>query len=153
MRPTNERRLALVRSCAADAPLGRAVVAIRLVCCWEIEQKMRDLRELDEYRIDDFTGDDRIYNGVFIVISKTTRRHMRVIASNDEGWDHVSISLNYRCPNWHEMEQIKRMFFKDDETCWQYHVPPSDHINIHPHVLHIWRKHDFEIPMPPRVMI
>jgi len=45
------------------------------------------------------------------------------------------------------------MFFEDDETCWQYHVPSSDHINIHPYVLHIWRKQDFEMPMPPVEMV
>jgi len=114
---------------------------------------MRDLRELDKYRVDGDTENDRQYYGVFCVISKSSRRTLRVIASSDMGWDHVSVSLQNRCPNWHEMEQIKLMFFNKDELCWQYHVPPADHINIHPYVLHIWRKHDFEMPLPPRVMV
>ena len=114
---------------------------------------MRDLRELDKYRIDDLPDEDKKYCGMFCVPSKNSGRNLRVIASTDMGWDHVSVSLISRCPNWLEMEQIKRMFFAYDETCWQYHVPSSDHINIHPYVLHIWRKQDFEMPMPPVEMV
>ena len=73
---------------------------------------MIDLRDLDKYRVDGFTDYDRRYSGVFCVTSKTTRRPLRIIASTDMGWDHVSVSLSNRCPNWYEMEQIKRLFFK-----------------------------------------
>jgi len=66
---------------------------------------------------------------------------MRVMASAGMGWDHVSISRQNRCPNWPEMEHIKRLFFRDDETAMQLHVPPSDHISIHPYCLHLWRPH------------
>ena len=114
---------------------------------------MRDLRELDQYRVDGDTENDRQYYGVFCVISKSSRRTLRVIASSDMGWDHVSISLQNRCPNWHEMEQIKHMFFKDDEIAMQLHVPSYDHINIHPHCLHMWRPIDGVIPLPPKEMV
>lgn len=111
---------------------------------------MRDLRELDEYRVDGYNDDpERQFWGYFHVKSKISGQILRIIASNGEGWDHVSISLANRCPNWHEMEQIKRLFFLDDEVAWQYHVQPVDHIDIHPFCLHIWRKHDFEMPLPP----
>jgi len=114
---------------------------------------MIDLRELDKYRVDGYTHEDRKFHGVFCITSKSARRVMRIIASNGDGWDHVSISLNNRCPNWQEMEQIKRLFFKEEELCWQYHVPPADHINVHPYVLHIWRKHNFDMPLPPKEMV
>jgi hypothetical protein len=114
---------------------------------------MRDLRELDGYRIADHDDPERIFYGRFEVVSKTSGRFLKIIASSDLGWDHVSVSLTNRCPNWHEMEQVKHLFFKENEVCWQYHVPPMNHINIHPFCLHIWRKQNFEIPVPPLEMI
>ena len=74
---------------------------------------------------------------------------LRIIASNDAGWDHVSVSLFDRCPTWDEMEMVKRLFFKPDETAMQLHVPPTDHINRHPYCLHLWRPHVGSIPRPP----
>lgn len=64
---------------------------------------------------------------------------LRVLAANGAGWDHVSVSRPDRCPTWDEMERIKRLFFKPDETAMQLHVPVSEHINHHPNCLHIWR--------------
>ena len=116
---------------------------------------MRDLRVLNCYRRTDAaviemygdTGDHTC--GVFELPSPIDGGTLRVIASVGEGWDHVSVSRQNRCPNWPEMEHVKRLFFKDDETAMQLHVPPSDHISHHPHCLHIWRPLDVEIPRPP----
>lgn len=74
---------------------------------------------------------------------------MFVIASWAEGWDHVSVSRPDRCPTWDEMEGIKRIFFRPEETAMQLHVPESQHINMHPYCLHLWRPHFLPIPMPP----
>ena len=78
---------------------------------------------------------------------------MFVVASFGAGWDHVSVSRKNRVPNWAEMEHVKRLFFEDDETAVQFHVPPSDHVNMHPYVLHLWRPQDVEIPRPPAVLV
>lgn len=79
---------------------------------------------------------------------------LNCIASVGEGWDHVSVTLNLpRCPSWAEMEHVKRSFFKPDETAMQLHLPPSDHISVHPYCLHIWRPHSAEIPMPPKEFV
>jgi hypothetical protein len=51
------------------------------------------------------------------------------------------------------MEHVKRLFFKDDETAMQLHVPPSDHLSLHPYCLHLWRPQDREIPRPPSIMV
>jgi hypothetical protein len=75
---------------------------------------------------------------------------LRIIADAGDEWDHVSVSLSNRCPTWAEMEYVKRVFFKDDETAMQLHVPPVQHINNHPYVLHLWRPVKVAIPMPPR---
>lgn len=78
---------------------------------------------------------------------------LSVIAATGEGWDHISVSTPTRCPTWAEMEQVKRLFFKPDETAMQLHVPPRAHISVHPHCLHLWRPHDAPIPVPPVWMV
>jgi len=71
----------------------------------------------------------------------------------DPFWDHVSVSRANRCPNWPEMEHVKRLFFQDTETAMQLHVPAADHINNHPYCLHLWRPHGVEIPRPPAIFV
>jgi hypothetical protein len=76
-----------------------------------------------------------------------------VIASNGKGWDHVSVSLPYRCPLYDEMKAIKGIFFRDDEWAMELHAPPSKHISCHPYCLHLWRPQDAAIPIPPEEMV
>lgn len=109
---------------------------------------MRDLLELRQFAIQ--LGED---GGAFMVPYLKHGVTLRVIASFGCGWDHVSVSLPNRCPNWLEMEHVKRLFFRDDEAAMQLHVPPSEHINHHQHCLHIWRPHGVDIPMPPAWMV
>lgn len=78
---------------------------------------------------------------------------MMMIIGCGEGWDHVSVSLPYRVPVYEEMKAIKRMCFRDDEWAMELHAPPSEHISVHPYVLHLWRPHDTQIPIPPEIMI
>lgn len=87
--------------------------------------------------------------GVFDIQSPIDNNWMRVVASADGGWDHVSVSRKNRPPNWTEMECVMRLFFKPDETAMQLHVPEIEHINNHPNCLHLWRPTDVEIPRPP----
>jgi hypothetical protein len=117
---------------------------------------MKDLTELDAYRRRDRDvlalygsfGDGTC--GVFNLPCPSSGRALVCIASTGEGWDHVSVSLSNRTPNWPEMEHVKRAFFKDGETAMQLHVPLADHINAHPNCLHLWRPNDGrEIPRPP----
>ena len=80
---------------------------------------------------------------------------LRIVASWApwSGWDHVSVSLPDRCPTWDEMERVKRAFFHPHEAAMQLHVPVSDHVNLHPYCLHIWRPHYMPIPMPPGIFV
>lgn len=80
-------------------------------------------------------------------------RDLKVIATADGGWDHVSVSLSDRTPTWAEMEYVKRLFFNPDEVAMQLHVPVDEHRNCHPYCLHLWRPHDHDIPMPPADMV
>lgn len=113
---------------------------------------MRNLRLLDAHRVSGqalwgWDGDETC--GAFRLPSPIDGQPLQVVASSGEGWDHVSVSRSNRCPNWPEMEFIKRRFFKDDETAMQLHVPPEDHINNHPNCLHLWRPQNVPIPRPP----
>lgn len=120
---------------------------------------MRNLNELNRYRFVaaelQFSGrrGDHLA-GIFTVPSPIDKQDLCVIAASGEGWEHVSVSRSSRCPNWPEMERIKRMFFHDDEVCMQLHVATAEHISFHPYCLHIWRPIDGrEIPLPPSWMV
>jgi hypothetical protein len=78
---------------------------------------------------------------------------LKVVAGVGGGWDHVSVSLRKRTPNYQEMKRIKRMFFLRDEWAIEYHPPADEYVSIHSNVLHLWRPHDVEIPVPPKEMI
>jgi hypothetical protein len=94
-------------------------------------------------------GDDF---GVFLIPHPPTGVKLRVIASAGEDempWEHVSVSLPNRCPNWPEMSFIKGIFWDWRETVMQLHVPIEDHRNLHPYCLHLWRPLRAEIPRPP----
>lgn len=90
-------------------------------------------------------GDD--HGGFFVL------RQMRIIASNEVGWDHVSVSLMHRCPTWEEMCEVKNLFFYPNEMTVQYHPPQEKYINNHNFVLHMWRPHNIDIPLPPSFMV
>jgi hypothetical protein len=68
-------------------------------------------------------------------------------------WEHVSVSLKNRAPNWPEMCFVKDLFWHDDECVVQFHPPKSSYINFHPHCLHLWRPLDGLIPMPPTILV
>ena len=48
---------------------------------------------------------------------------LQVIASDGEGWEHVSVSLRNRTPNWREMCFIKNLFWDEEDVVIQY--PPA----------------------------
>ena len=114
---------------------------------------MRNLHALDRFRVPykGEIGDDTA--GAFVLPSPVDHGALRVVAAADAGWDHVSVSREDRIPTWAEMELIKRLFFRDNETAMQLHVASAQHINIHPHCLHLWRPHRKPIPLPPRQFV
>lgn len=91
--------------------------------------------------------------GMF-VIPGPCGRELRIIASSGDEtvgveWEHVSVSLPNRCPNWPEMCLVKDLFWDAEETVMQLHPPKSRWINNHPFCLHMWRPLKKEIPLPP----
>lgn len=114
---------------------------------------------LEKFRILNNIGINSMYvpqkegsiEGFFII--QHGKRKLTVICGVGEGWDHVSVSLRYRCPTWEEMNWIKNLFFEREETVIQLHPPISQYINCGKNVLHLWRPWDMEIPIPPRHML
>lgn len=85
---------------------------------------------------------------------------LRIIASGAKpfetqsmGWEHVSVSLRKRMPNWQEMCFVKDLFWHPEETVLQYHPPKSQYVNYHPFCLHMWREMGVTIKLPPSIMI
>lgn len=123
---------------------------------------MIDLNTLNHYRVrmrnfdGSSLGDDTC--GAFLVPVRNKhirdyKRDLSVVASSGYGWEHVSVSHPKKTPTWDEMEFIKRMFFKPEETVMQLHVSVKNHINIHPYCLHLWRPTEVELPLPPEWMV
>lgn len=115
----------------------------------------KDLHNIEEFRV--LTGPyaTRPYSGIpgqFVI--KTRGRKLRVLASDGEGWEHVSVSVNdKRCPTWGEMCFIKDLFWEPDEAVFQIHPPHSDYRNLHEFVLHLWRQIDQSFPLPDGDMV
>lgn len=101
----------------------------------------------NKYRVrkGDFASDDSYgNNGLFWVPFKN--RRLKVIASDGDGWEHVSVSHYDRCPIWEEMCFIKDMFWDDTDTVVQFHPAKKDYVNFHPFCLHLWRQENIETP-------
>lgn len=121
---------------------------------------MKNLHELDSYRLKE--NEVELYgipgnheNGCFKVFAHG--RSFFVIASNDGGWEHVSVSpcnpKRKSCPTWEEMCVIKDLFFLPEECVIEYHPPKSQYINDYPYCLHLWRPIHQKIPMPPNCFV
>ena len=97
----------------------------------------------------------RVYSDIdgWYLIRGPLGAQLKVIASDGEGWDHVSVSLPNRTPTYEEMDFVRQLFFRDDEAVMQLHVPLSDHVNFHRFCLHLWRPQSVEIPRPPAHLV
>lgn len=98
-------------------------------------------------------GSDSSYgnNGAFWV--KTKKSVFTVIASDQLGWEHVSVSLPTRCPTWEEMCFIKSLFWSDSDCVVQYHPSKDQYVNNHQHCLHLWKPKENQFPIPPSFMV
>lgn len=72
-----------------------------------------------------------------------------IIASWGKKWEHVSMSLEDRCPTWDEMCWLKDIFWNSEETVMQLHPPESRYVNNHEFCLHLWKPQHHIIPLPP----
>lgn len=108
-------------------------------------------------------GSDKSYgnNGIFIMELRWpggTPEEVRCIASDGEGWEHVSVSIKKpngitRIPSWDEMCMVKELFWDKEDCIVQFHPPKSQYVNMHPNVLHLWRKQGIKFETPPSILI
>lgn len=75
-----------------------------------------------------------------------------------EGWEHVSVHARnsqhrMRTPTWKEMAYVKGLFWDDDDVVVQFHPKKSEYVNVHPHVLHLWRHRTLPFPTPPPSLV
>lgn len=95
-------------------------------------------------------------NGVFMIPSPVPNRVLFCIASDGEGWEHVSVSARRtkrrriikKLPSWYEMCRVRRAFWGGAATVIQYHPPESANVN-NAEVLHLWRPVGVVLPLPP----
>lgn len=81
---------------------------------------------------------------------------VKVIASDEGGWQHVSVSLaDYprTVPNYATMQQVRELFFEDDHWVVQFSPPKAEHINNHEGCLHWWRPTEQQMPTPPSIFV
>jgi hypothetical protein len=69
------------------------------------------------------------------------------------GWEHLSISFSDETPSWDFTQEMKELFWKDDEVCYQLHPTKDNYINNDEHCLHLWKPIDEEIPLPPPILV
>lgn len=95
------------------------------------------------------------FNGMFLV--RPFHRRLRVLATDGDGWRHVSISVSgnpWETPTWEEMCAVKELFWDAEETAMQLHPPRSEYVNNHPGCLHLWSPTGgHAIPRPPGWMV
>jgi hypothetical protein len=93
-------------------------------------------------------------NGAFQLWLPYDKVYLKIVANTAEskaakGWEHVSVSLENRCPIWTEMNLVKQLFWGDNETVVQFHPAKSEYINCHPYTLHLWRDTHRGHRLPP----
>ena len=90
-------------------------------------------------------------NGYFVIPFESY--DLVVLASDGREWEHVSVSLRNRTPNWREMCYVKSLFWDPEDCVMQLHPPESEYVNNHEYCLHLWRPIGKEIPRPPSNMV
>ena len=110
----------------------------------------------NQYRVRDLkhplgTFDEVGNNGAFSIPFES--HTLKILASDGMEWEHVSVSLQNRTPNWREMCFIKNLFWDPEDLVVQYHPPESEYVNDHDHVLHLWRPTKGDIMRPPKILV
>lgn len=109
---------------------------------------------INPYRVRDGvmgSTDDYGLTGAFM-IPMQSGKWATVVASDGLGWEHVSVSLPNRCPNWEEMCIIKSLFWDPEEAVMQIHPKDSEYVNNHPYCLHLWRP-SWGVQTPPLELV
>ncbi|MBQ9789974.1 MAG: hypothetical protein IJW24_00050 [Clostridia bacterium] len=111
---------------------------------------MKDLKIFDKSRIDhlffDMEGQDLSKNGMFEFFLEKER--YCVVASSNDGWDHVSVSHASKIPSPSVMTYFKNKFFEKNETAFEFFPLSQDYVSMHDFCLHLWRPQNQTITLP-----
>jgi hypothetical protein len=92
------------------------------------------------------------FNGMFLL--KLNGMGVCCVASDGEGWQHVSVSLqSQNVPSWSIMCQVKDLFWEPEDWVVQFHPAESEYVNFHPGCLHLWRCLTQPFPTPDRLLV
>lgn len=69
------------------------------------------------------------------------------------GWEHLGVSFKNKIPSWECMQEMKELFFKDDEECFQMHPKADNYVNNNEYTLHIWRPIEGMKQVPPSILV
>lgn len=111
--------------------------------------------ELGRLRDGPFGSDSGDIHGAFFVVGPSAMQ-LKIISSGVDSeykWEHVSVSLEGRAPNWAEMCFVKDLFWTEEECVVQFHPPRSEYVNHHPYCLHLWKPIGTNIPTPPSILV
>lgn len=99
------------------------------------------------------TAPDDGFNGFFCLI--LNRMKVKAIASDGEGWQHVSVSIDQSTfpPSWSIMCQVKDLFWEPQDWVIQFHPAQSEYVNQHPGCLHLWKPLNQAMPIPDSLMV
>jgi hypothetical protein len=96
-------------------------------------------------------------NGAFIIPLRDPNSakvlKVRVVAADQAGWEHVSVSFPTKTPSWDVMCIVKDLFWDAEDCVVQYHPPKSDYVSFHPYCLHLWRQVGVEYTRPPSYLV
>ena len=76
-----------------------------------------------------------------------------VFATIVAGWEHLSVSFKNKIPSWECMQEMKELFFTDDEECFQLHPKADNYVNNNEYTLHIWRPIEGMTQIPPSILV
>ena len=117
---------------------------------------MKDINEiLKDKRIDQVlrkVNDDKAIQ-LKLMLNTQYNKQACVKFTKALGWEHLSVSFDDMLPDWNYMQEMKEMFWKDDEECFQLHPKKENYINNHNYCLHIWRSLEQPIPVPPTILV
>lgn len=128
-----------------------------------MKKKLHDSIERCRINLTEFEQTKRgQLRGLFIV--RNAQMQINIISDEGErsGWEHVSISVKYdhpilgivdHTPGWDVMNQVKDMFWDEDECVLQFHPPKSEYVNTKQNVLHLWKKVGVNHETPPKELV
>lgn len=114
---------------------------------------------------DDILHDRRIlkvYKNVQTELVAKLKVEVRSIKQSDkalvsatiiQGWEHLGVSFKNKIPSWECMQEMKEMFFNDDEECFQLHPKADNYVNNNEYTLHIWRPVEGMKQIPPSILV